>query len=293
MLDLFTFANGRRTESVNDMNNHERMDYGTDEHETDTDQSDGCESNEPSIVKEPAPAKKNKYEQKFLKSWLPDVHFKDWLEKRDEAPYCKVCKCSLSCAKTALSRHKENKKHKSLCGIKKASSSITALLGTGEKSTQIEIKLCSFIAEKNLPISIVEDLVPLLRNIFPSDEALCGVKLGKQKATNIIRQVLGFYAIKECVAKLKANKFSLIINETTDLSTTSQLAIIGTFFDENNFKLETILIDFIPLADGTANTIYNSMLGNLKEKGIPMKNIGFCADTVTLCLVLTTLFLSY
>lgn len=84
----------------------------------------------------------------------------------------------------------------------------------------------------------MEDLVPLLRNIFPSDEALRGVKLGKQKATNVIRQVLGFYAIKEYVAKLKANKFSLIIDETTDLSTTSQLAIIGTFFDEKNFKLE-------------------------------------------------------
>ena len=53
--------------------------------------------------------KKKKYEQKFLNSWLADPEFKDWLEKRNELPYCKLCECKLSCAKTALKRHKENR----------------------------------------------------------------------------------------------------------------------------------------------------------------------------------------
>ncbi|CAB4003218.1 zinc finger MYM-type 1-like [Paramuricea clavata] len=243
-------------------------------------ESDGSESVEKQREKtKQNPAKKKKYVQKFLASWLTDVQFKDWLEKRGEVPYCKYCQCSLSCAKTALVRHKENKKHRSLCGIKEKSQSITSMLHSQSKPARIEIKICSFIAEKNLPISIVEDLVPFLKNLFPSDEALKEVKLGKQKATNLIRQVLGFYSIQECVTKLKSNKFSLIIDETTDLSTTSQLAILGVFFNEQEFCLEIILIDLVPLPNGTANTIYNTLIGNLKEKGIPMKNIGFCADT--------------
>lgn len=244
-------------------------------------ESDASESVEKTREKaKQNPAKKKKYVQKFLVSWLTDVQFKDWLEKRGEVPYCKYCQCSLSCAKTALVRHKENKKHRSLCGIKEKSQSITSMLHSQSKAARIEIKICSFIAEKNLPISIVEDLVPFLKNLFPSDEALKEVKLGKQKATNLIRQVLGFYSIQECVTKLKSNKFSLIIDETTDLSTTSQLAILGVFFNEQEFRLEIILIDLVPLPNGTANTIYNTLIGNLKEKGIPMKNIiGFCADT--------------
>ena len=244
-------------------------------------ESDGSESVEKQRKKaEKNPAKKKKYVPKFLASWLADVQFKDWLEKRGEVPYCKYCQCSLSCAKTALVRHKDNKKHRSLCGIKEKSQPITSMLHTQSKTARIEIKTCSFIAEKNLPISIVEDLVPFLKNLFPYDEALRDVKLGKQKATNLIRQVLGFYSVKECVTKLKSNKFSLIIDETTDLSTTSQLAILGTFFNEQNFHLEIILIDLVPLANGTANTIYNTLIESLKEKGIPMKNIiGFCADT--------------
>jgi hypothetical protein len=197
------------------------------------------------------PAKKKRYVQKFLPCWLYDDQFKDWLEKRGETPYCKFCQCSLSCAKTALVRHKENRKHKSLSSTREKSQSITSMLNAQSKPAHIEIKICSFITEKNLPISIVEDLVPFLKNLFPSNEALEEVKLGKQKATNLIRQVLGFYSIQECITKLKSNKFSVIIGETTDLSTTSQLAILGVFFNEQTFRLEIILIDLVPLPNGT------------------------------------------
>jgi hypothetical protein len=149
-----------------------------------------------------------------------------------------------------------------------------------KSAARIEIKLCSFIAENNLPISIADVLLPLLRDLFPSDQALRDVTLGKQKATNVIRQVLGFYSIQECIVKLKANKFSLIINETTDSSTTSQLAVLAVYFNEDDYRLEIILIDLIPLKDGTASTIYTSVLECMRERGIPMQNvIGFCADT--------------
>ena len=226
--------------------------------------------------------KKKRYEQKFLHSWLSEPQFKQWLERRKDAPYCKICDCSLSCAKTALKRHMGNKKHKDLCKIKEqVNGPITStMFGTCVNPARIEIKLCSFITEKNLPISIVEDLVPLLRNLFPSDPALREVKLGKQKATNVIRQVLGFHAMKEGVSKLQNNKFSLIIDETTDKSTTSQLAILAVYFNEQTFKLEIILVDLIPLSNGAAATIYKALLDSLKERDIPMKNvIGFCADT--------------
>ena len=75
-------------------------------------------------------------------------------------------------------------------------------------------------------------------------------------------------------------RFSLIIHETTDKSTTSQLAILAVYFNEQTFKLEIIPVDPIPLSNGEAATIYKALLDSLKERDIPMKNIiGFCADT--------------
>jgi hypothetical protein len=52
---------------------------------------------------------------------------------------------------------------------------------------------------------------------------------------------------KKVITKFKTNPFSLIIDETTDRSTKTQLAILGTYFDEENFKLDTFLIDLITL----------------------------------------------
>ena len=256
--------------------------------------SDNFISDEDETTGKPA-VKKKKYEQKFLNSWLTEPLFAPWLEKREDVPYCKLCKCSLSCAKTTLKRHVENKKHKDLYKVKEqVSAPNTSMLGARANPARIEIKLCSFIAEKNLPISLVEELVPLLRDLFPSDPALRQVKLGKQKSTNIIRQVLGFHAMKECVSKLRENKFSLIIDETTDKSTTSQLAILGVYFNEETFKLEIIVIDLVPLTDGAATTIYNAVIDSLSERGVPMKNvIGFCADTCNVMFGVDQMFLPF
>jgi hypothetical protein len=83
------------------------------------------------------------------------------------------------------------------------------------------------------------------------------------------------------VTKLKeTDLFSLIIDVTTDILTTSQLAVLGVYFSEKDFRLEIILIDLISLKDRTATIIYTSLLESLRERGIPMHfDIGFCADT--------------
>ena len=91
-----------------------------------------------------------------------------------------------------------------------------------EESSSIEIKLCAFIAEHNLPISLSDDLIALLQSLFPLDNALKHATLGKQKATNVIRQVLGFDYLNEAVSALRSRKFSFIIDETTDKSTAKQ-----------------------------------------------------------------------
>ena len=94
-------------------------------------------------------SKKAKYEEKFQNSWLSDNQFKDWLEKRAEFPYCKLCDCKLSCAKTALKQHIKNKKHQEISQLKQQSiGTLSMLLGSREKAARMEIKLCSFIVEK-------------------------------------------------------------------------------------------------------------------------------------------------
>lgn len=235
---------------------------------------------------------KKKYEQKFYDGWLTEVKFKDWIEARREGkngsrvPFCKVCKVKLSCSKTALSRHVEGKKHQELfkmhVDLTKSHTRIGTFMNGSSRDAveKLEIKLSSFIVEHNLPINLSEDLLALLSSLFPHDKTVQKATLGKQKSTNIIRQVLGFNVIKESIEDLRSRKFSLIIDETTDRTCKNQLAILVTYFNPDSFQMENDLIDIVQLDDGKADTIYQAILKCFNDKDIPMTNIiGFCADT--------------
>ncbi|XP_028402033.1 uncharacterized protein LOC114524975 [Dendronephthya gigantea] len=168
--------------------------------------------------------------------------------------------------------------------LSKSNSNIRTMFGASAASqssvAKMEIKLCSFIVEHNLPIHISDDLLALLSSLFPTNKTVQKATLGKQKATNVIRQVLGFHTLKESIADLKSRKFSLIIDETTDCSRKNQLAILVIFFNPCTFKMDCNLIDIIQLDDGKAETIYSAIVECFEQKDIPMENIvGFCADT--------------
>ena len=196
-----------------------------------------------------------------------------------------MCKIKVGCSKTALVRHQQGNTHKEAttrtATLEKTNKKIDSILGPSDKDkARMEIKIASFIAEKNLPLSISEDLMALLKSLFPNDKTLSRVSLGKQKTTNVIRQVLGFQFLRDGCQKLRENKFSVIIDETTDRSTQSQLAILGTYFDAEEYKMNIVLIDMIAIPDGKAITITDYLVKSLEERHIPMENvIGFCADT--------------
>ncbi|XP_032876281.1 uncharacterized protein LOC116972569 [Amblyraja radiata] len=141
--------------------------------------------------------------------------FFQWLQKKKGnagkfVPFCSICKVDITMGKSAIMRHKESKTHLQAS------------------------KISDDLAKSQ----------PGIQTFFQSssDEILKHATLGKQKATNTIRQVLGFHYMIEGVEQLKGHKFSLTIDETMDKSTKSQMAVIGTYFDAESFKNELYLL---------------------------------------------------
>ena len=112
-------------------------------------------------------------------------------------PVCSFCKLKVFCSKTALLRHMKSSRHIEAARMSSVIQSnqprIDTVLGAPDKDVAgIEIKIACFIAKNNLPLDMSEDLLTLMTSLFSSDKALQKVTLGKQKATNVIRKVLGF-----------------------------------------------------------------------------------------------------
>jgi hypothetical protein len=125
----------------------------------------------PSSKKEKQP----KQIQSFVDGWLTDEKFKGWLikkigtDKRPQ-PFCKTCSKYVTCSKTGLKRHLDSASHKKCYASSTASSStIVSLFNRPtiqDEARSMEIKLCAFIVEHNLPISISDHFVKLLRSFF-------------------------------------------------------------------------------------------------------------------------------
>ena len=116
-------------------------------------------------------------------------------ETGDFQPWCLVCKIKVCCSKTALVRHQESNTHKEAmkrgATLERTNKKIDSMLGPSDKDkARMEIKIASFIAEKNLPISISEDLMLLLRSLFPNDKTFSRVSMGKQKTPMLFARCL-------------------------------------------------------------------------------------------------------
>ena len=99
-----------------------------------------------------------------------------------------------------------------------------------------EVRVCAFLAEHNLPLSLIGPLVSLFKSTAPVNskevEVLKGIHLSTTRCTNILRQGLGLHFSKELVQILRDTYFSVIPDETTDVSTDKQLGICVVYFDE-------------------------------------------------------------
>lgn len=94
-----------------------------------------------------------------------------------------------------------------------------------------ELKLCAFIAEYNLPIAIMDHLPGLVANAAPDSKIASSVKCARTKATPRFKQLMGPSYFDDIIFHLKRIMFSMIIDESTDLSTTKHLVLTGRFYD--------------------------------------------------------------
>ena len=129
---------------------------------------DGCD--DPGTP--PRAAKKVKYSQKYSSNWESHPLFKGWLQpnvKSKNRAYCKACDCELNAKKSKLKKHAGGQKHKT--NVSSAARQPTLLSmsfarghsSLDKKVKEGEIRLAAFVAEHNLPMSIMTHLPQLIK----------------------------------------------------------------------------------------------------------------------------------
>ena len=89
-----------------------------------------------------------------------------------------------------------------------------------------EIRMAAFISEHNLSFNIMDHFSELLPKLCPDSKIAAQFKSKRTKTKCIVRNALAPCIHEELVEKWKTKHFSVIIDETTDVSTAKELAVV-------------------------------------------------------------------
>ncbi|XP_044744751.1 uncharacterized protein LOC123306698 [Coccinella septempunctata] len=127
----------------------------------------------------------------------------------------------------------------------------------------------------------MDTLVPVLKNIFLDSKIAQSIKLKRSKATALVTESLGHNFLKILFNNLKipGNFFSLIKDETTDISVKKQCAFTVIYFSSEE-KIITQFFDLVETKGSTAQELFDVLKGSLDTRQIPLQNlVGFSSDT--------------
>ena len=217
--------------------------------------------------------------------------FKDWLvapTNANNGPSCKVCSKKISCSKTALQRHGASAQNKQACSGAMNQTTIHVSLRKQERTSTYKetttVQVAAFLAEHNLPLRLSPFLLELLKARAPKNgqeaKSLQEIQIAATKCTNVIRQGVGLCYAKEFTEILRHKRFSIIPDETTDVSSEKQLGVCVMYVDEKYLTPITRFLDIVEVNDTGAKGLYQAIKGIFEEKLIPLSNIiGYSSDT--------------
>lgn len=196
---------------------------------------------------------------------------------------------------TVIRNHSKTKKHLQNVAARKATSSKTLEKFVqsqhipNKKDIQIkeaEIKICSFIAEHNIAFKAIDHLEGVLKNIFKDSEIAKGINIKRTKCTAVISNVIGDFEKQELLNLLRRAKFSILSDESTDISANKCICIVVRFFDTRVQKISSSFLELVPIFDADAESslqnaehLFEKIINIFKSNDVPLENIiGFGSD---------------
>lgn len=164
---------------------------------------------------------------------------------------------------TALKKHSETSTHKERMSaltdptVKRITSMLVDRFMEGSVQ-QAEMHMTGFLSEHNLSFKLMDHFSDLLLKLCPYSKIAVQFKCKRTKSKCIVQNSLGPHFHEELVKKLRTSYFSVIIDETTDVSTRKELAIITKVFSGKS--VECVLCRLVEVSSCDPKSYFRCLL---------------------------------
>lgn len=227
---------------------------------------------------------------RYNTGWESIPAFKGWVKVVANQPAkveCRWCRIVLWAKKSTLHRHTNSKKHQEFVKVfdLQSKSKQATIHDVSQKFVcnpiwSAEAKLSLFIAE-HCAVSTVDHLSELIRSTF-GDSKMSQVKLKRTKCAAIIVNVLAPHFLSNLVNDMENNPYSLILDESTDISVKKLLGVVVRFTNVKQKKVTSTFLGLVELKDATSVSICDATESLLYEVGLKSENcVGIGSDNAS------------
>ncbi|KAK3923983.1 Zinc finger protein 862, partial [Frankliniella fusca] len=207
--------------------------------------------------------------KKFQSSWINEERFKHWLQPVDNNPLkarCKHCNAVFNAGKSELEKHMNTLKH--------SFGERTKEEILDDKVKKAEIGVAVFMAEHNVALYTSDHVVDMLKARITDSDIVKKMKLDHTKCTAIVKNVLGKTEKEKLVNTLKTEKYSVLVDESTDVAGKKNMVVL------TNVPLLKIIE--LGAADCSAEKMFQKFEEELAKLQVPIINIiGLASDHAT------------
>lgn len=234
------------------------------------------------------PKRKPPYTQKYRVEWKSDVNLKDWIQPvltDVNSVYCKFCKCVLKAHYNLLIEHAKTKKHINAAEPFSSARQIKIPFKTVSKPIRetavAEAKIALFIVN-HCALRSVDHLCQLNKKIFNTAKGVEQIHLGRTKCTSIIKNIIAPHFISDLIEDIGNSPYSLLIDESTDISVSKQLGVSIIYFSKIKGRDVSTFLTLHKLEKGDAASITKAVKEVVQEFRLDLKNMrGLGTDNAT------------
>ncbi|XP_053594748.1 uncharacterized protein LOC128667670 [Microplitis demolitor] len=216
----------------------------------------------------------SQYHQKFRNCWLQDPLLKDWLQSIDSTAgklaKCTMCGITLRNYYADLKSHASTKKHQENSKLITIQSKLP-FKPVDTKISKIKEARFSLFTAMHTSLRVIDHLGEVVNHSLTNEQDK--IKLHRTQCLKIIMNIWAPHFLQILRNDLKDQPYSLLIDESTDITVIKNLGIIVIYYINNYKKIVSTYLTLVPIVDCDANGIISAIKDTLKQFNLSLTNM--------------------
>ena len=220
--------------------------------------------------------------QKYRKEWEKESWAIGWLSmgKNGEKAHCSLCRKDLAPGKSELIGHTKSALHIQFSKSVQGNPMMTTFVSSKDFTRiKAELNTVALVVRKNISFNSLDEFIAMMHFIADDSKAVSSMSCNRTKGTYLLTECLAVAAHEDLLEEIKTAKgISILCDKATDI-TMNKLFCVNVRFLNSSSEPVTRLYRLIPVEDGKADGLFESLRKALDEDDIKWeKIIGYASD---------------